>query len=166
MEYYSQHNAWMTSDIFFKIMKNFNQKMAALNRKVLILLDQAPCHPKIMECFDNIEFLFFPKNATSHIQPLDLGIISSLKRHYKSILARHSLTYEDQNEIKYSILDAMRSLEKAWENVSSSTVVNCFKKSNILGEGKYFFNIFLIYYIEEISMDTIENSDSINYFKI
>lgn len=126
-------------------MKKFNENMSSEKRKVLILLDQAPCHPKNFECFGNLQFLFFPKNATSLIQPLDLGIIKALKSHYMSILARHNLIIEEQNNIKYSILDCMKSLEKAWDNVSSSMIVNCFRKSKVFTEGKYLLKSLFIY---------------------
>lgn len=137
IDYYSQQNSWMSSDIFYQIMKKMNNQFKNQNRKVLILLDQSPAHPKLLSCFENITFLFLPKNTTSVMQPLDLGIIHSLKCHYRNILCQHILAYNENNNFKYSIYDCIKTLEKAWNKVSSTTIINCFKKSKIFNEGKF-----------------------------
>ncbi len=36
-------------------------------------------------------FEYFDPNVTSHIQPLDMGIIRSFKAHYRKALVRHCL---------------------------------------------------------------------------
>lgn len=42
-----RHNktSWMTSVIFEEVLKSFNSKMKIQSRKVLLFLDNAPCHP-------------------------------------------------------------------------------------------------------------------------
>ena len=84
--YFSQSNSWMTAGIFYQIMNRLNKKLLLEKRKVLILLGQSPTHPKGLDCFQQIQFLFLPKNTTSCTQPLDLGIIHSLKCHFRKIL--------------------------------------------------------------------------------
>jgi len=51
------------------------------NRKILLLLDNAPVH-NTDKVFSNIELYYLPLNSTSKIQPLDQGIIKAFKAHY------------------------------------------------------------------------------------
>ncbi|KAG0421500.1 Tigger transposable element-derived protein 6, partial [Dictyocoela muelleri] len=80
--YKSNSTAWMTRSIFFEYINTLNEKFIRLNRKCLFLLDNCSSH--CIENFSNIEFLFLPKNTTSILHPLDLGIIHSFKSIYKS----------------------------------------------------------------------------------
>lgn len=55
------------------------------NRNILLFLDNCSAHGcyKVMQkSLKNIKLAFFPPNCTSHIQPLDQGIIQSLKVRY------------------------------------------------------------------------------------
>lgn len=131
VNYLSQKNGWMTAALFFQILKNLNQKFIVENRNVLILLDQCPSHPKLVETFSNIHLLFLPKNTTSVAQPMDLGVIHSLKSKYRQILSRQLLLNDNENNIKYTILDCIITLKKAWDMVTPTTIMNCFKKSII-----------------------------------
>jgi len=53
----------MTRTIFLEYLQKFNAKMQIENRKALILLDNAPCHPK-ME-LSNVKLVFLPPNTTA-----------------------------------------------------------------------------------------------------
>ena len=55
--------AWMTTELFNEWIGNFNKKMTAQNRKVLLMLDNAPSHPK--KDLSNVKCLFLPANTTS-----------------------------------------------------------------------------------------------------
>ena len=60
-------------------------------------------------------------------------MIRSLKAHYKSISVRKLI--EAIEKIKklpvFSIVDAVKMLDLAWEKVKAITIVNCFKKAGI-----------------------------------
>ena len=67
-------------------LKDSNLIMKAEDREILLLLDNAPIHPKDFK-LSNIELFFFPPNTSSLIQPLDQGIIKSFKDYYKKFLS-------------------------------------------------------------------------------
>jgi hypothetical protein len=58
--------------------------MRRQGRKVLLFIDNAPCHSTI-ELF-NVKLTFFPPNTTVQTQPLDAGIIKNFKYHSRKYL--------------------------------------------------------------------------------
>lgn len=85
-----------------------------------------------------VELMFLPPNTTAIIQPCDQGIIQNLKVHYRSNIvcklindiesSTENQLEENQLARKLTILDAVHALKKAWSAVTSTTIVNCFKK--------------------------------------
>ena len=67
-----EHNkkAWMTSEICQRWRQNFDSKMRRQNCQVLLLLDNAPSHPKDLNV-TNMELVFIPVNTISMHQPPD-----------------------------------------------------------------------------------------------
>ena len=60
-------------------------------------MDTAGCHPEHLQGkFSNIKVCFLPANATSKLQPLDLGIIQNFKVHYRNYFLRHVLAKIDE----------------------------------------------------------------------
>lgn len=80
VQYTHSTKAWMTGTLFQNYLGDLNEKMISENRKILLLLDNVPSHPSVQ--MSNVELCFLPKNTTSLIQPLDMGIIKSFKDHY------------------------------------------------------------------------------------
>ncbi|XP_066921311.1 tigger transposable element-derived protein 6-like [Clytia hemisphaerica] len=104
-------------------------------RKVILFLDNATVHPpSLVDKYSNIKVVFLPKNATSRLQPLDAGIIQSFKSKYRMKLMRFVIarTKEDvlASEIakQVDVLQAIEWVAKAWEEVSTDTIKNCFRK--------------------------------------
>ena len=52
------------------------------NRKVIIIVDNCPAHP-IIEGLKAVELVFLSPNTTSKTQPMDQGVIRSLKVKYR-----------------------------------------------------------------------------------
>lgn len=75
-----RHNkkAWMTGDLFKEYVKWLNKKMRLLSRKIVLVVDNCPAHID-MPAQSNVEVVFLPPNVTSVVQPMDAGIIRTLK---------------------------------------------------------------------------------------
>ncbi len=78
----------MNLSIFMEWINGLNEKKL-MNRRILLILDNAPVHPFNIE-YPNIELLYLPPNTTSKIQPLDRGIIRSFKSIYRRLLVRET----------------------------------------------------------------------------
>ena len=127
----------MEGGILEKILSNLNRRLKTQNRRILLLMDNAPCHPEDLdEKFTQINVVFLPANTTSHLQPLDLGIIQAFKLKYYRCLLTHVVSKIDECSSRFgkSIddLQAMRWTAMAWNDVSESTVVKCFIMAGIL----------------------------------
>ena len=137
--YFDQRKAWMTGDIMEAILSKFNHKLSSTNRSILLLMDNAGCHPEYLEKkFSNIKICFLPANTTSKLQPFDLGIIKNFKVHYRRFLLRYVLSKIDQcktaSEVTSSlnILMAIRWVAHAWKDVKEETIRKCFRSAGIL----------------------------------
>ena len=114
IEYYNNTRAWMNGPIFHSYMKNWNDDLARQQRHILLLIDNAPSH-----IVDELQFL--PPNTTSKIQPLDQGIIRSVKCAYrKTIQVQYCSHVENYEEVKrimqsFDFVVAVNTLVAAWK---------------------------------------------------
>lgn len=140
IKYMWNKKAWMSLEIFNNILMEMNDLFRQENRKVLLLLDNAPVHP-VTGDYSNIELFHFPPNTTSRIQPLDQGIIFSFKSNYKKILNRKIFFEHDDENVQYhdllkkvKLVDSLLLINEAWNMVTGETIINCFTKAqkNIL----------------------------------
>jgi len=109
VHYYNSKNAWFTSDI---TMDWFHTKAVPEIRryqtevlkipddkvKALVIMDNCPIHPQIEQLTsdDNkIRCMFLPANTISLLQPMDQGVIYTVKRLYKKKLLNEILEVED-----------------------------------------------------------------------
>lgn len=78
VKYENNRKAWMTSDLFEKILHSWDAELRIKGKKILLLVDNCPAHPDVpnLNC---IKLVFLPPNTTSVLQPLDQGVIRSLK---------------------------------------------------------------------------------------
>lgn len=136
--YYSNPKAWMKTEIMQEVLTRLNEKLKRKKQNILLLMDNASCHPhSIADTFSNITIKFLPKNTTSKTQPLDAGIIANWKVKYKKRLLRYVCSKVDKvnnaSEIVKSINVSM-AIEwgkQAWNEVSPDTIVKCFKKTKL-----------------------------------
>lgn len=146
-----EHNksSWMTASFFQDWLKWFDRRMHG--RRVWLLLDNASCHelPKCAHVttwtggikgavMNNVNIAFLPANTTSHIQPLDGGIIRAFKAHYRRDHVRWHLAQLDEideslREEKVNLRQAITWISKAWKtNISEQVVQNCWRASGLL----------------------------------
>ena len=127
----------MTSDVMQAVLTRFNRKLE--QRKVVLILDNATCHPKlIIDSFPQINIIFLPKNTTSRLQPLDAGIIQNFKVKHRKRLVKYVLArineYSSTTQIikDVEILMAIRWAQEAWKEVTGTTIKNSFEKCGII----------------------------------
>nr|XP_047142814.1 tigger transposable element-derived protein 4-like [Hydra vulgaris] len=106
--YKNQLKSWMTGDLFTEWVMKLDSFFCAQDRKVALLVDNCSAHPHI-EGLSNINLIFFPPNTTSVLQPMDQGVIRSLKAHYRHKIVRdcHQLLK------KASVSKTNKSIEEA-----------------------------------------------------
>ncbi|GAA5919619.1 hypothetical protein JCM5296_000210 [Sporobolomyces johnsonii] len=107
--------AWMTGELFIEWILLWDAELRKEGRHILLLLDNFSGHSRIVAGLSNIKFEFLTPNMTSHIQPLEQGLIRSFKAHYRHYYIRHALN-------------------QAWDDVAQSTLINCFRHAGVLSE--------------------------------
>lgn len=134
VDYFSNINAWMTSFIFESYLRKWD---STLDHKIALILENCTAHPNFS--LKNIELVFLPPNTTSLIQPLDQGIIKTFKTFYRSDMRRQIIDAIDDgqgngNDIakNMTVLQAIHMSHNAWMKVTTSCIVNCFKKSGMV----------------------------------
>ena len=121
--YPAQKKSWMTSDLFEEWVRELDRKFQREDRKIALIVDNCPAHPDIND-LKAIELVFLPPNTTSHTQPMDQGVIWSLKSKYRILSVRRIITaLENDKDIpSFSVLDAMKMLVLAWESVTEERI--------------------------------------------
>ena len=75
----------MDSILFEEWVREVDRHFTKEGRKIVLLVDNCPAHSSI----DNLastELIFLPPNTASKLQPMDQGVIPSMKAHYKLIV--------------------------------------------------------------------------------
>ena len=84
----------------------------------------------------NITLIYLLPNTTSHLQPLDQGIIACFKSAYRPQYSNFMVRYFNNNhqaQPKLNILLAIYLMADAWEAIPASTIQNCWKRSSLIG---------------------------------
>ena len=143
VHYFSNPKSWMTSEVMEAVLALFNRKLVFEDRKVILFLDNATCHPESMiGQFLQFKIIFLPKNTTSRLQPLDVGIIQNFKVKYRKRLVKYVLAriQEDASATQtvkgVDVLVVIRWLQEAPKEVTNLTIKNCFEKCGIKGDNE------------------------------
>ena len=128
--YRAQKKIWINSELFEEWVREQDGKFENEDRKVALIIDNCPTHP-VIENFKSITLYFLPPNTTSALQPMDQGVIWSLKSKYRTHIIQKVLAAIDQGKQLpvISILEAMKVLALSWSEVSKEAITNCFTKS-------------------------------------
>ena len=130
--YRAQPKSWMSSFLFDEWVKELDKKFEKENRKIVLIVDNCPARP-IVDELKAMELVFLPPNTTSKTQPMDQGVIRSLKAKYcRKIIKRLIRAVDMKKKLpQTSVLDAMQLLQSAWSEVLELTIKNYFRKSGI-----------------------------------
>ncbi|GBN54168.1 hypothetical protein AVEN_2976-1 [Araneus ventricosus] len=105
--------------------------MVAECRKIALVFDNCPAHPKEMNPkLKNVSF-FLPPNTTSKLQPMDQGVIKNFKIHYRKRIVRKVITTLEDNQSmpKINIRESISEISKTWNyDVTDRTIRNSFTK--------------------------------------
>ena len=72
-----------------ELLEEINRRMRREQRKIILFLDNAGCHPvSLGEMFPNIKVVFLPSNKTSRLQPLEAGVIKNFNVRYRKFLLK------------------------------------------------------------------------------
>lgn len=128
--YRGQKKSWMDSTLFEEWVRELDEKMEKDNRRIALIIDNCTAHPEIGG-LKAIDIFFLPPNTTSVLQPMDQGVIRSLKAKYRvKVIQKMIEAIDKKKELpQISLLDAMKMLVLAWDEVTEKTVQNCFKKA-------------------------------------
>jgi hypothetical protein len=110
------------------------------NGRALLLMDNFPAHLSGVELAPpppNVRIQWLPANSTSITQPLDQGIINSLKAQYKRYWLSYIIEQYEQNLNpleSMNIYHAFRWIARAWPAVTDTTIYRCFRKAKIIDQ--------------------------------
>ncbi|XP_067682758.1 tigger transposable element-derived protein 6-like [Haliotis asinina] len=107
-------------------LRSFDRQMRSRDRHVILLCDNAASHKSANVKLTNVKVHFLPPNSTSHIQPMDAGIIRTFKARYKKYLVKHFIQCAEDD------LPQTLNLKTAWSEVKGSTIQNCYRHVDII----------------------------------
>ena len=83
----------------------------------------------------NVKVQLLPPRTTSMIQPMDAGVIAAFKRRYRRYHLQNAIDCDERREgfniYKVDQLTAMRWSVAAWNEISSTTIANCFSHTGL-----------------------------------
>ena len=132
--YRHQAKAWMVGNIFEEYLLWFDKEVAKgnENRKVLLFMDNASVHTCVVaDCAKQLrhtKVVFFPPNMTSRCQPLDAGIIQTLKLGYRQNLHTHVMRHINADIASDPIADVSIALticwiSRSWNKLNARTIL-------------------------------------------
>ncbi|CAF1116814.1 unnamed protein product [Rotaria magnacalcarata] len=133
VDWRANKTAWMNVKLLSEWLSNLNILMEKQKTKIILFLDNAPCHPVDIE-LSNIKLQYFPPNTTSKLQPLDQGIIHVFKIHYRKYLVKHiiarSATAQTSNDIKVTALDVIAGFkDKQHDDITTAITIDLLASS-------------------------------------
>lgn len=141
--YRSQKSAWMNADLFkewfdLEFVPKVKDHLRSINLpiKAILLLDNAPTHPQNIICQSaDIKIIFLPPNVTSLVQPMDQGVIESLKRRYRRKFVSEILQRSENRDKglidvvkEITIKDVIYMLATAFQEIPATTFIKSWRK--------------------------------------
>ncbi|XP_015786430.1 jerky protein homolog-like [Tetranychus urticae] len=121
----------MTLKLFDHYLSEWHKELIEKDEKIALIIDNFAGHKVDENKFPNIQFYWLPPQTTSHLQPMDNGIIKAFKNKYVQHLFQRFSEYLDQNMSlndimkNINIFDALKWINDSWSEVSMDTIINC-----------------------------------------
>ncbi|KAH9131546.1 hypothetical protein LEN26_007683 [Aphanomyces euteiches] len=126
VHWHANAKAWMNGRVFSQYCLWLNKRIEAQGRRILLLIDIAPCHIVPETMLTTVRVLFLPSNSTSVTQPLDAGVIKNFKVKYRKLLLSYLISLVDS-------IDNTSASSRAWSDVTVTTISNCFRHCGVIG---------------------------------
>lgn len=131
-DYCANKRAWMTRELFSQWLIKLDEQMRKENRKILLIVDNCSAHIVNVR-LTHVRLEFLPPNNTSLLQPLDQGIIKSVKAEFrKRLVQRFIINLRLKQPTSVNVRQAAEMLTGAWWNVKTSTIRNCWRKAGLI----------------------------------
>ncbi|KAH8029139.1 hypothetical protein HPB51_022955 [Rhipicephalus microplus] len=106
--------------------------MVAEKRWVVLILDNCTAH-NVERKLTAVNLKFLPANSTAKSQPLDQGVIATIKALYKKrICERDLLSMQQQQPLEVNLRGAMDMVVASWWQVKADTLSKCFKRASFV----------------------------------
>ena len=138
-EYSSSKRAWMNTTLFKQWLLCFNAAVAVTRREcVLLLIDNASCHgtSATLPNLSHVDIHFLPKRTTSILQPMDAGVIASVKKRYIQRQNERAVDRIDRglfdDPYKLDLNVAITWLYDIWHRLPPAIIRNCWRKTRLV----------------------------------
>jgi len=126
-------NSWF-NDVFVPLVRA-HLKEIGLPTEAMLFMDNSPTHPNSQLQSDDgkITCHFLPANTTALIQPMDQGVIETMKRRYRKQFIQQLATFGEEINVKdfwkrYTIKDTVFNITQAWNDLSHLTLKRAWNK--------------------------------------
>ncbi|XP_058065720.1 uncharacterized protein LOC131215349 [Anopheles bellator] len=131
--YRSNPKSWITWYLFRDWIMELDRRFAEQQRKVLLFVKECTVYPKALQAvLKAINLQFLPMKDPPLQQPLEIGVIQILKKHYRIELLKHTSQHTGTEMICSNVaVPCGEMLACAWyTRVRRSTIQTCFKNAN------------------------------------
>jgi hypothetical protein len=150
--------------------------MKKSDRKIVLIVDNCAAHP--FKPLSNVRIRYLPPNTTSRLQPMDMGVIHTLKANYRRKLVRRMIAiFEAKGSCiprDINLYEAIIMLSNAWNEMNPTVIRNCFKKCGFISNEEITTTIELIEdpdnsendwneLISSLEIQQLEFNDFVNY---
>ncbi|XP_065840186.1 jerky protein homolog-like [Oscarella lobularis] len=142
--YRGQKKAWMTSELFshwfhtyFVVNVREHLQELGFEKRAVLLLDNCSahfCEKELMSSDGKIVVKYFPPNVTSIIQPMDQGVLESMKRRYRKKLLSKFLLEDEEGvpiptflkTVDMKVVGDM--VAASWDEITMTTIRKSWRK--------------------------------------
>lgn len=128
--------------LFFQWLVQFDMYIGKTpGRQVVLLLDICSAHGtiEILPSLGNVHILFLPKNTTARLQPLDAGVIATIKKRYRRRVMKRAVDLIElgitENLYNTDIRLASQNIYEIFNALDNSIIKKCWIKTGIDNEG-------------------------------